>query len=63
METTTVNFMEVGVKAKSKSEIYSAFTINGGLYLMQQKEWGVAFISDIYFGKKKVSLYLCFSFL
>ena len=60
METTTVNLMEVGVKAKSKSEIYLALTINGGLYLMPQKEWGMAFISNICFGKKKVSLCLCF---
>ena len=62
METTTVNSIKVGVKAKSKSKIYRALTINGGLYLMPQKEWVMAFISDICFGKIKVSSAFVFSF-
>ena len=56
METTKVNLMKLGVKAKSKTEIYLALTIKNGIYLMPQKECNIEFISEVCFGRKKVGL-------
>ena len=56
METTKVNLMELGVKAKSKAEIYRALTIKNGIYLMPQKECNMEFISEVCLGRKKVGL-------
>ena len=47
MESTRINLLDVGMKARSKSEIYKILTIKDGLFLMNIKECGMAFISDI----------------
>ena len=54
MEYTSVNLNTVGVKAKSKGEMYRTLVTEGKLYLMGQREWGLAFLSDICWGRKKV---------
>ena len=38
MNTTSVNILAIGVKAKSKNEMYRALTIGDGLYLPPKKK-------------------------
>ena len=54
MESSIANLNSVGIKAKSKGELYRMLVCEGNMYLMPQKEWGIAFISDIWVGRKKV---------
>ena len=54
MESSIVNLNTVSIKAKSKGEMYRMLVCEGNMYLMPQKEWGMAFISDIWVGHKKV---------
>ena len=53
METTKVYLIELGVKAKSKTEIYRAFAIKNGIYLMPQKGCNMEFISKVCSGRKR----------
>ena len=54
MDFTSVNLNTVRVKAKSKGEMYRTLVTEGNLYLMSQRECGLAFLSDICIGRKKV---------
>ena len=49
-----INFLEVGIKAQSKNELYRIPTVEGGMYLPPEKEATMEFISDIAFYRKKV---------
>ena len=46
--------LDVGIKAKSKLEIYWVLTTEGGIYLPPIKEWNYQFIRDIITGAKLV---------
>ena len=50
-----LSVLDVGVKAKSKLEIYRILTTEGGIYLPPPKEWNYQFIRDIITGAKLVS--------
>ena len=47
METSRVNLAEVGIKAKSFSELYRMLTVERGLYLPPAEYINMSFISDI----------------
>ena len=42
-----INLIHVGTKVQSKSELYRALVVEGGLYLSPQKETSMLFISQI----------------
>ena len=52
MEKLTVT--DVGIKAKSKLEVYRVLTTEGGVYLPPAKEWNYQYIRDIVTGNKLV---------
>ena len=52
MDRLTVT--DVGVKAKSKLEVYRILTTEGGIYLPPSKEWNYQYIRDIVTGNKLV---------
>ena len=54
IEKATLNLIEVGGKARSKSELYKLFTFDGHLYLPPYKYCFVDFMADIIEGKRKV---------
>ena len=54
MEKKSINLLNVGTKAQSKSEMYRALTVEGGFYLPPLKETTMEFISDVAIGDKKV---------
>ena len=56
MDQVNLNLQEIGLKAKSKAEIYRILTVEGELYLPPQKETNMQFISDIIVGDKKVGV-------
>ena len=55
MERVSINLLEVGDKARSKSELYKILTVEGGLYLPPYKFWSVDFMADILEGNRNVS--------
>ena len=56
MDQINLNLQEIGLKAKSKTEIYRILTVEGELCLPPQKETNMQFISDIIVGDKKVGV-------
>ena len=54
MEEKSLNLLSVGLKARSKTEMYRLLMVEGGLDLPSQKETTIEYISDIYYKKKKV---------
>ena len=54
MEKKSLNLLSVGLKARSKTEMYWLLKVEGGLYLPSQKETTMEHISDICYKKKKV---------
>ena len=63
MEKVNLNLIDVGGKARSKSELYKLLTVEGHLYLPPYKFCSVDFMADIIEGKRKVNLYLKYSFI
>ena len=57
MEKVEVNLLELGGKARSKSELYRLLTAEGHLYLPPYKTCPIDFIADIIQEKKMVSKY------
>ena len=55
MEKATINFNEIGYKAKSKHELYRILVTKGDLYLPPEKEASMLYISQIVIGHTKVS--------
>ena len=54
MEKVSLNLLDVGGKARSKSELYKLLTVEGHLYLPPYKFCSVDFMADIIEGKRKV---------
>ena len=51
-----INVSELGVKGRSKNEMYRLLTVKAKIYLPPQKECSIYFIRDIFHGQKKVLL-------
>ena len=45
---------DVGTKCKSKSELYTVLTTEGGLYLPPKRDWTQKFLRQLMIGQKKV---------
>ena len=58
MERISISLLEVGDKARSKSELYKILTVEGALYLPPYKFCSVNFMADIIEGKQNVSDHL-----
>ena len=48
MNSVSINLLEIGDKARSKSELYRILTVEGALYLPPYKFWSVDFMADKY---------------
>ena len=55
MEESRVNLNMLGIKAKTKNELYRLLTTEANLYLPSQKETSIYFVKDIVRGRKKAS--------
>ena len=55
MESTKINLNSLGLKAKSKNEIYRLLVVEADMYLPPQKETSIYFVRVILQGKKKVN--------
>ena len=62
MEKVSFNLNELGIKAKSKTEIYKLLTVEGSLYLPPISETSTDFILEIIRGSKKVIVFSLFIF-
>ena len=58
----TINVSQLGVKARSKHEMYRLLTVEAKIYLPPQKECSIYFIRDIFHGQKKVNRDQFFTF-
>ena len=54
MEKVIFNISEMGIKARTKSEIYKLLTIEGKLLLLPASDTSIEFIGEIIRGDKKV---------
>ena len=54
MEKVTLNLIEVGGKARYKSEFYRLLTMDGNLYLPPYKHCSVDLMADIIEGRRNV---------
>jgi hypothetical protein len=54
-EKVSFNLRTLGIKAKTKGEIYRILTVEGHLYLPPEKETSIDFIREIIKGDKLVS--------
>ena len=54
METKKLNINMLGLKARTKNEIYRLLTTEANLYLPPQRETSIYFVRDIIHGRKKV---------
>ena len=54
MEGSFINLNSLGVKAKTKNELYRLLTTEANMYLPPQKETSIYFIRDIIHGRKRV---------
>ena len=59
MEKSTINLNILGVKARTKNELYRILTTEANMYLPPQKETSIYFVRDIIHNRKKV----CFIYL
>ena len=55
MEESRINLNMLGIKAKTKDELYRLLTTEVNLYLPSQKETLIYFVKDIVHGRKKAS--------
>ena len=63
MEKSRINLNLLGVKARTKNELYRILTTEAKLYLPPQKETSIYFIRDIIHNRKKViNFYMIFKF-
>ena len=54
MDTTKINVNMLGLKARTKNEMYRLLTTEVDMYLPPQKETSIYFVKDIIHNKKKV---------
>ena len=57
MEGSRINLNLLGIKARTKNELYRLLTTEANLYLPPQKETSIYFVRDIVQSRKKVSLF------
>ena len=55
MEKSRINLNMLGIKVKTKNELYRLLTKEANLYLPSQKETLIYFVRDIVHGRKKES--------
>ena len=55
MEESRINLNMLGIKVKTKNELYRLLTTQTNLYLPSQKETSIYFVKDIVHGCKKAS--------
>ena len=60
MERVSINLLEIGDKALSKSELYKILMVEDALYLNPYKFWSVDFMADIIEGRRVVNSSLFF---
>ena len=60
MDSATLNINILGIKAKTKNEMYRLLTVEAQLYLPSQKECSIYFVRDILSNKKQVSIFNSF---
>ena len=53
METNKLNINMLGLKARTKNEMYRLLTTEANLYLPPQRETSIYFVRDIIHGRKK----------
>ena len=53
METQRINLNMLGIKARTKNELYRLQTTEANLYLPPQKETSIYFVRDIVHGRKR----------
>ena len=56
MERTSFNIGELGLKARTKYEIYRLLTVEGQFYLPPVAETSIEFIGEIVRGEKSVNI-------
>ena len=56
MESSQFNVNLLGIKAKSKNELYRFLTTEADVYLPPQKETSVYFVRDIVQQRKRVNI-------
>ena len=54
MEGNKLSLHMLGLKAKTKNELYRLLTTEANLYLPPQRETSIYFVRDIIHGRKKV---------
>ena len=57
MKKVNLNLLDVGGKARCKSEFYKLLTVEGHLYLPSYKFCNVEFMADIIESKRKVTAF------
>ena len=60
MEGIKINLNVLGIKARTKNELYRLLTTEANMYLPPQKETSIYFVRDIIHGRKKASLILIY---
>ena len=53
MEEIKINLNVLGIKARTKNELYRLLTTEANMYLPPQKETSIYFVRDIIHGEKK----------
>ena len=56
MEETQITVLDLGVKAKSKREVYRLLSTEGDVYMPPEKEANYDYLATILKGDKRVSL-------
>ena len=56
MEGNKLSLHMLGIKAKTKNELYRLLTTEANLYLPPQRETSIYFVRDIIHGRKRVLL-------
>lgn len=55
MDSEELNLLEVGSKVQTKSDMYRALVVEGGMFLPPEKEASMLFISQLFTKEKKVN--------
>ena len=57
MERASLNLNMLGLKARTKNEMYRLLTTEANLYLPPQRETSIYFVRDIIHGRKRVRFF------
>ena len=58
MEGTHITTSELGIKAKSKHEVYRLLWADGNVYIPPEKEANYDYLSSVIRGEKKVNTHI-----